>query len=189
MRCSGWSSLATSVFKARGVPRLLVVAVLGLSSLVASGSAAAHVFVLPPFLESGTSSSITFSGRNERAEPMTAFDLTVPDGFTIEHAHEVEGWDESVDGSTASWSGGPLAPNADLEVGMTLRADVDPGVVELRADQRYADGDVVTWPVALTVTPGADSPSQNLAIAGVVALIGVLAVVAIALLAWRRRTP
>jgi hypothetical protein len=35
--------------------------------------------------------------------------------------------------------------------------------------------------------PAAESPSQNLALAGVVALIGVLVVVAIAMVAWRRR--
>ena len=71
---------------------------------------------------------------------------------------------------------------------MTLKADVEPGVVELQAQQLYADGSVVSWPVALTITPAPESSSQSLALAGVVALIGVLAVVAIAMLAWRRRT-
>ena len=70
---------------------------------------------------------------------------------------------------------------------MTLKADVEPGVVELQAQQLYADGSVVSWPVALTITPAAESSSQNLALAGVVALIGVLAVIAIAMLALRRR--
>jgi hypothetical protein len=37
------------------------------------------------------------------------------------------------------------------------------------------------------VVPGKSSPSQNLALAGVVGLIGVLLVVAVAMLAWRRR--
>ena len=171
------------------MPRPLVVAVAALISFAVTGPAAAHVFALPPFLQSGVSTSITFSGRNERDRPMTAFDLTVPEGITIEHAHEIEGWDESLDGSTATWLGGPLAPDADLEVGTTLRADADPGVVELQATQRYRDGEVVTWPVTLTITPGEESPSQNLAIAGIVALIGVLLVAALAMLAWRRRSP
>ncbi len=172
MRCSGWSSLAISVC----------------SALVLAGTVSAHVFALPPFLQSGASASIAFSGRNERAEPMTGFELTVPAGITIEHAHEIEGWDESVDGSTASWLGGPLAPDADLEVGLTLRAEVDPGAVELQAAQRYPGGEVATWPVALTITPGEESSSQNVALVGVVALIGVLTVVALVMLAWRRRT-
>ena len=71
---------------------------------------------------------------------------------------------------------------------MTLKADVEPGVVQAQAQQLYADGSVVAWPVALTITPATESSSQNLALVGVVALIGVLAVVAIAMLAWRRRS-
>jgi uncharacterized protein involved in exopolysaccharide biosynthesis len=72
---------------------------------------------------------------------------------------------------------------------MTLKADRDPGIIELQAEQRYPDGGVVTWPVDFTITPAAESPSQNLALAGVVGLIGVLVVVAVAMLAWRRRQP
>jgi hypothetical protein len=45
----------------------------------------------------------------------------------------------------------------------------------------------VSWPVAITVTPAEESPSQNLSLAGVIGLIGALLVVAIAMLAWRRR--
>ena len=118
---------------------------------------------------------------------MTSFSLTAPAGFKIEHAHEVEGWDESVDGSTATWNGGPLAPDEELGFGMTLEGGRRAGVIELEAEQSYADGSVVSWPVALTITPAEESPSQNLALTGVVALIGVLAVVAIVMLAWRRR--
>ena len=51
----------------------------------------------------------------------------------------------------------------------------------------YPDGGVVTWPVDFTITPAAESPSQNLALAGVVGLVGVLVVVAVAMLALRRR--
>jgi hypothetical protein len=119
---------------------------------------------------------------------MVAFALTVPKGVEIEHAHEIAGWDESVANSTARWSGGPLQPDAEQAFGMTLRADAEPGIIALEAEQRYADGGVVTWPVALTITPASESESQNLALAGVVALIGVLAVIAIGMLAWRRRT-
>jgi hypothetical protein len=60
-------------------------------------------------------------------------------------------------------------------------------LVQLDAKQLYDDGNVVSWPVQITVLPAAESPRQNLALAGVVALIGLLMVVAIAMLAWRRR--
>ena len=172
MRCSGWSSLAISVC----------------SALVLAGTASAHVVATPGFLPSGSSESITFSGPNERDDPMTGFTLSVPNGLEIEHAHEVTGWEASMDESTATWNGGSLATDIELGFGMTLKADTEPGVVELQAQQLYADGSVVSWPVALTITPATEGSSQNLALAGVVALIGVLAVVAIAMLAWRRRT-
>ena len=172
MRCSGWSSLAISVC----------------SALVLAGTASAHVVATPGFLPSGSSESITFSGPNERDDPMTGFTLKVPAGLEIEHAHEVSGWDESVAGATATWNGGRLAMDMEVGFGMTLKADLEPGIVELQAHQLYADGSVVSWPVALTVTPGEESSSQNLALVGVVALIGLLLVVAIAMLAWHRRT-
>jgi hypothetical protein len=142
---------------------------------------------VPAFLPTGSAESIAFSGPNERDEPMTEFALTVPEGLAIRHAHVVEGWVESVDGSTATWIGGPLAPDGEIAFGLTLEADVQPGVIELEAEQRYPSGSVVSWPVALTITPARESPSQNLALAGVVALIGLLCIVAIAMLAWRRR--
>jgi uncharacterized protein YcnI len=175
MRCSGWSSLAISVSSA-ALPLVFV------------ASASAHVVAMPTFLPSGSSESITFSGPNERDDPMTAFVLTAPEGVVIEHAHEADGWDESVEGSTATWAGGSLAPDEEVGFGVTLEADVEPGVVQLQVDQRYADQSVVSWPVALTITPAEDSPSQNLALAGIVGLIGVLILAAIVMVAWRRRT-
>jgi uncharacterized protein YcnI len=176
MRCSGWSSLAISVCSALA------------AALFWAGTAAAHVVAMPAFLASGSAESITFDAPNERDDPMTAFSVTVPAGLEIEHAHVVEGWNERVDGSTATWTGGSLASRATADFGMTLKADGDPGLVELQAEQRYGDGGVVTWPVDFTIIPAAETPSQNLALAGVVGLIGVLVVVAVAMLAWRRRT-
>lgn len=173
MRCSGWSSLAISAC----------------SALALAGPARAHVVPSPAFVASESSESVMFSGPNERDAPMTSFALTVPEGLVIAHAHEADGWSESSDGSTATWTGGALEPNVDVGFGITLEANVDPGVVRLQAEQRYDDGGVVTWPVALTVTPAADEPSQNLALAAVLGLIGVLVVVAVSMVAWRRRAP
>jgi hypothetical protein len=170
------------------LPRLLVV-VAAFVCLILAAPAAAHVVAAPPFVASGSSESVTFSGPNERDVPMTSFLLIAPAGVEIAHAHELEGWDESVEGSTATWLGGPLAPNEEIGFGVTLEADVEPGVVELQALQRYRDGGEVSWPVSLTITPADESPSQNLALAGVVGLLGVLCVGAVAMLAWRRRSP
>jgi hypothetical protein len=70
---------------------------------------------------------------------------------------------------------------------VALKATADPGS-QVQAKQRYPDGGIVSWPVPITVLPAAASPSQNLALAGVVGLIGVLVVVVVTMLAWRRRS-
>jgi uncharacterized protein YcnI len=171
MKCSGWSSLVISAC----------------SALLLAAPAGAHVVATPAFLPNESSRSIDLAAPNERDDPMTGLRITAPSGLAIEHAHEVDGWDATYDGSTAAWTGGSLAADVEEIFGVTLAADTEPGVVELTAEQLYADGAVVSWPVAITVTPAEESPSQNLALAGVVGLIGVLLVVAVGMLAWRRR--
>ena len=76
----------------------------------------------------------------------------------------------------------------DVAFGVTVKATADPGVLAVQTEQRYPDGGVVSRPVSLTVVPAAESPSENLALAGVVGLIGLLVVAAVAMLAWRRRS-
>jgi hypothetical protein len=174
MRCSAWSSLAISVCS-------------GLALLLA-GTASAHVVAMPTYVASGSSQAIVFSGPNERKRPMTSFVITVPAGLEIAHVHPVDGWTEESTPRTAMWTGGSLAPRADIPFRVTVKATADPGVLQVKAEQRYADGGIVSWPVALTVLPPKASPSQNLALAGVVGLIGVLLVVAVTMLAWRRRS-
>ena len=174
MRCSGWSSLAISVCSA--------------VALLLAAPAAAHVVASPTFLPSKSSESISLEVPNERFDPMTSFTVSAPDGLEIEHAHPVDGWDGTVEDGAATWTGGSLAATTTATFGVTLKANVDPGVVTLDAKQGYDSGAVVEWPVALTVTPAEQSPSENIALAGVVGLIGVLVVVAVAVLALRRRS-
>jgi uncharacterized protein YcnI len=176
MRCSGWSSLAISACSALG-------------ALVLAAPAAAHVVAAPTFLASKSAESITFEAPNERSDPMTSFTLVPPDGIEIEHAHPADGWDETIEDGAATWTGGSLAARAIAHFGATLKADTGPGTVTLTARQGYDSGAVVEWSVPLLVTPAEASPSENLALAGIVGLLGVLVVVAVALLAWRRRAP
>jgi len=171
MRCSGWSSLAISVC----------------SALLLAAPAAAHVVASPTFLASQSTESIGFEAPNERDDPMTSFTLSAPDGIVIEHAHPVEGWNGTVEDGVATWAGGSLAASATATFGVTLKADVEPGVVALQARQGYDSGAIVEWPVTLTITPPEQSPSENLALAGIVGFIGVLVLVAVVVLALRRR--
>jgi uncharacterized protein YcnI len=158
------------------------------ASLVVASPAAAHVGATPPFLAAGSSGSIHLDVPNERIEPMTGFTVTVPDGFEIVHAHPVQGWEQSFDAATATWTGGSLAAGALADFGIELQTPSVPVFVDLGVVQRYDSGDVVRWPVAFTVTPADASPSRNLALVAVFALLGLLVVAAIAVLAWRRRS-
>ena len=171
MRCSGWSSLAISVC----------------SALVLAGSAGAHVVASPGFVEAGKANTISLTVPNERDEPMTAFAVTVPSDFVVLHAHPADGWESEEDASTARWSGGGLPPGADEEFGVELDAPTAPGPAMLQATQRYPGGEVVEWPVQLTVLPASETPSENLGWAAVTAGVGVLVVAGIAVLGWRRR--
>jgi len=171
MRCSGWSSLAISVC----------------SALVFAGAASAHVVAMPTYIPSKGSEAIVLEVPNERPDPMTSFVVNVPSGIEIEHVHPAEGWTESVESSTARWTGGSLPAHKQVDFRVTLKADVEPGAVALDAEQLYEDGGVVTWPVSITITPAAQSPSQNIALAGVVGLIGLLVVAAVVMLSRRRR--
>jgi hypothetical protein len=150
-------------------------------------SAAAHVVAMPGFVEAGKSESISLAVPNERDEPMTGFSVEVPSDFVVVHAHQEDGWESDGDDSTATWSGGSLAPDAELEFGIELEAPSAPGPATLQATQRYPGGEVVEWPVQLTVLPATESPSANLGWAVVTAGIGLLVIAGIAVLAWRRR--
>jgi uncharacterized protein YcnI len=174
MRCSGWSSLAISACSA-------------VAALVLVGAAGAHVVADPTYVASKGSEAILLAVPNEREKPMTSFVVKTPVGLEIEHAHPAPGWDESVDGtSSVTWSGGSLAPRKEVGFRVTLKADAQPGTLDLDAEQHYPDGGIVQWPVTLTILPPAKSPSQNLALAGVVGLIGLLTIAAIFMLARRR---
>jgi hypothetical protein len=119
---------------------------------------------------------------------MTGFVVKAPPGLVIEHAHPADGWTENVAGSSATWTGGPLAHLALADFEVSLKATAAPGPIVLESEQRYDSGAVVRWPVSMTVVPGNEENSQNLLLAAVVGVIGLLVVAAVALLAWRRRT-
>jgi hypothetical protein len=170
MRCSGWSSLAISVC----------------SALAIAAPVAAHVTVTPPFVPAGDTATLSLTGPNERSEPMTGFAVTVTGEFRIVHAHPASGWDSSVQGSTATWTGGRVESGAESTFKFELEAPAEPGTGQLEAVQRYSDGDVVTWDVGLTVTPEPGASSQNLGWALVTAVIGVTVIVAVGVAVLRR---
>ena len=160
---------------------------LGAIALVSAAPGAAHVLPSPSFIPAGDSQLVELSFPNERDRTMVGFSVAAPPSLEIVHAHPAEGWQETFDRSKATWREGSLAPGAATNFSVELRAETEPGPVELEAEQLFDDGAAVDWTVAMTVTPATDEPSQNLALAGVVGLIGLLVVAAVVLLVWRRR--
>ena len=142
---------------------------------------------VPQFLPTGVR-TVSFAVPNERPEPMSALTISVPAGFRIVQAHPTAGWAATVDGSTSTWRGGPLAHLA-IE---TFRLDVDvtsdPGLVTLESIQLYPSGAMVNWPATLTVVPGEDREQSQNRWRLIAAIVGVGLVVSagVAVLALRR---
>jgi hypothetical protein len=55
-------------------------------------------------------------------------------------------------------------------------------------EQHYPDGGIVRWPVELTVVPAPDNPSENLGVAVVAGIGGLLVLGLLGVLFWRRTT-
>ncbi len=138
MRCSAWSSLAISAC----------------SALVFAAPAAAHVTASPPWLSANGVTTVHLTGPNERDEPVTALEVTVPPGFRIVGAEPFDDWITEATEITATWRGGSLDPNDEATFTLDIEAPAKTGAIELEAVQRYPGGDKVTWPIELTVIPG-----------------------------------
>jgi uncharacterized protein YcnI len=162
---------------------------LALATLWLAAAARAHVTVMPAFVASGGTVTVTLDAPNERAgAPMTGLFVTLPSGLRADPADQPEtpGWTLHAAGRTVSWDGGSLAPDASAQFNLRLEASGAPGAVAIRAEQVYADGRSVEWTPSFTVLPpAAEAPSQHLGRALVAAVVG-LAVIAASLVAVRR---
>jgi hypothetical protein len=161
------------------------------TALVASSAASGHVVPVPQFLATGAVTTMSFAVPNERPEPMSGVTVSVPDGVRIVRAHPTAGWKATLDGSTATWRGGPLAHLA-IE---TFRLDADvsapPGSVSLNTRELYPSGATVDWPATLTVVPGPDDKQSDSIAWGWIAAIagvGLIFVAGLAALAWRGKS-
>jgi uncharacterized protein YcnI len=184
MKSSAWLSLAISVCRGEACLALVLGAVA--AALVVAAPARAHVFPSPSYVPGGVRATVTFWVPNERGVAMSALTLTVPDGFRIVEARPADGWTARISGTTATWSGDRLPGRATANVTVELESPAEPGSVSLLAEERYPDGEVVRWPVSLTVVPGEDA-SQNLGAALAVGIFGLLAITVVAVLLRQRR--
>jgi len=157
-----------------------------LAALVATAPASAHVEIAPPYIAARDTANLRLTGPNERDEPMTGFSVTVRHDFRIVAARSAAGWLGEVRGARAIWRGGSLAPEAEATFTLEVEAPSGPGPAQLEAVQRYPGGDVVTWDVGLTVTPEPEASSQNLGLAVLTAVVGLVVLSAFGVAVLRR---
>lgn len=168
-------------------PRLRAAfALAALAVLVAAESARGHVFPTPTYVATGSTSAIELSVPNERRVAMTAFEIRVPEGLVVAGVPPVDGWVASATARAARWTAGSLPPFATAAFAIELDVTGEPGTVVLDAVERYRDGRSVRWPMTLAVIPPADEPSQQLGVAVVVGVAGLLGLTIAAALLWRR---
>jgi uncharacterized protein YcnI len=148
--------------------------------------------VSPPFLYAQGRQTLALSAPNERNAPMTGFRATVPDGLRVLRADPESGWKSTVEGTTATWTGGASGPGDAPTFVLELAARAQPGPAELQAVQEYPDGSVVRWPVSLTIVPGDVSEAGQVdrwKILVFVGSLGLLVFGTIVFAARRRRRP
>ena len=90
-------------------PRALIAAVV--ATLALTGTAAAHVRVVPTRIEPGQATLLTFTAPNERIDDsIVALELTFPPDLVLDEVEQKPGWADSVTGTGARWSGGRIIP-------------------------------------------------------------------------------
>ena len=155
-------------------------------ALVIPMTAGAHITIAPPFVEDGVESSISFETPNERPpHATTTLSVMAPPGIAVISATAPAGWQELVNGSTVTWSGGRLEGRAAVSFALRVRARVRAGTYAFGAVQTYDDGATVNWKAALSVLPatGSAAPKEHpwgavaAALAGVVVIFGSLLLV------------
>lgn len=165
-------------------------AVLLALALVLPPLAGAHLSVTPAFLTAGAAQELAVTVHNDRDETMTGFALSVPADVRIVSISTTPGWSGGVEGSTATWTGGAVAADSPVTFELSLEAPPAAGTAELRGDQLYPDGEVVEWPLELTVVPESEADEEfSWASLWFVGLAGLCALATIGyLLLWRRRS-
>ena len=163
----------------------VVIAAIAVVVLVVAVPATGHVFPMPTYVATGSSSRVELSVPNERRVQMTGFELGVPTGVAVAEAVPTDGWTSTATERRATWSDGDLSPFATATFALELDIGAAPGTIVLDAVERFGDGEQVRWPVSLVVTP-ADEPSQRLGVALIVGLAGLLAFTIGAAYLWRR---
>jgi hypothetical protein len=169
------------------------------AAVVVTGSAAAHVKVVPTRIEPGQATLLTFTAPNERADAaIVALELTFPPDLVLDEVEQKPGWRDSVSGAKATWTGGRIVPRhfaTFAVIATTVAAGGTPLAIASR--EVFAGGQAIDYRPSVTVTSltpnavkGRDSSARTLGKAAlIVALVAAALAFAgffIALAGWLR---
>jgi uncharacterized protein YcnI len=158
-----------------------------LAVLALAAPAAAHVTLVPVFVEANVTTRIELDVPNERPDAMTGLTLTVPGNIEIVSSEAPPGWRASAGDRRASWSGGRLGSEQTLRFPVTVLARGPAGTRRVAASQTYGDGATVRWAQTLTVLPAAgEAAPESYLWRAVIATVFGLVVVAASLVLVRR---
>jgi uncharacterized protein YcnI len=176
--------------------RAAPLALAAIAALAFPASAAAHVLLSPNTVAPHSFTLYTVLSPNERASPLTALSLTIPESLEVDAVADTPGFTESevTDQSHRivglRWSGGRVAPGK-LALFHFTGSVGDAGTVHLTGVQYFANGTTEVWQTpqimvtAATASSGERGNSDTLArvLSGIAVVLAAIAVV----IAWRRR--
>jgi uncharacterized protein YcnI len=187
MRCSGWSSRASSASS---------VALATLAALLLAPAAGAHLSIDPAKVQQGQLVDLVFSIPNaDDAYGVDHVSLGIPQDFQLDDAEAKTGWSQSRTGQAITWSGGQVPEGTFARFAIRGTAPRRAEIVLFNVLVGDRTGKSITYRVPLEVTANGpqDAGARSLAKA---ALIVAIAAAAIALLAgfvalyvWLRPPP
>jgi uncharacterized protein YcnI len=150
-----------------------------LAALIALGlpaAAAAHVELSPDRITPGSFTLFTVLSPNERAQPLTGLQLTIPDSLLVDSVADTPGFttkiaeDEQHRIAGLSWQGGAVAAGhlALFRFSATPRTT---GLLRLTGIQHFADGSTQLWHSPQVDVAGAGSKRDSLTLGLAVAAI------------------
>lgn len=137
----------------------------GLLVFVSGGNISAHVVVQPSQVVAAERTTFAVSVPNEHDTPVVAVRLIIPEGLSSVRPFVKPGWnveviksgdDEDAPATEIIWTstGGEVPVDLKDEFLFSAKAPSDPGELQWKAYETYADGMVVSWDQVPSETEG-----------------------------------
>ena len=155
-------------------------------SLGVVSAANAHVSLVRDTVEASTRATLEFVAPAEHNLAMVGLTVVLPPGTkTVDGA--LVGWRFTRAGRTANWTDGRVGPRKTGVFRLHIVAPSRAGRSEVQAAQRYADGHLDRWKVALAIVPHGSRDDQHFAAAAIAAIVGVILVATVIVVRYARR--